>query len=345
MPEIILPKTSPEVARDTFQEYVDAPDQFLRSLATSLEDENPVFLDANLRGAVNFSVAGYHGDAQQLLSGSLYRYECTVREIKKQGGKVPFIGQGAIGRSFSEVAMLTEGVHRAGGDAEAAIRQRVMRVERDDPEIGNVLKQFLSWDAFIEGVHTTHLNFILLDENESEETNTFPESTQPSVLPVVRRSIVRSALLDIVLDPDEFATQAFDDAQKVIPSIVARVAGIAYSSDDYSDIYRLFSSFTINGVMQEFSQRGESFPTILEDSHTHPDPAINIAMEEDPNEANRLIRKYNLSILDEIKNSNPHLFWGIDALLNPLSRSTNPGIFAAINGVVNPYSSLKAGLS
>lgn len=346
MPEIILPKTSPRVARDTFQEYGDGPAQFLRSVATSLQDENPVFLDANLRGAINFSVAGYQIDARQLLSGSFYRYECTAREIKKQGGKVPFIGQGAIGRSFSEVAMLTEGVHRAGGNVEAAIRQRVMRVRRDDPGIGNVLMQLLSWDAFIEGAHTTHLNFIFLDESESEETNTLPEPTQHSVVPVVRRSIVRSALLETILDPDEFVRRVFDDTQKVIPSIVAKVAGIAYSSDDYSDIYGLFSSFTINGIIQEFSQRGEPSPTILEDDpYVHPDPAINKAMEENPEEAGRLIKGYNLSILDEIEKTNPHLYWGMGALLEPLFRMTGPEATIAINGIVNPYSSLKTGLS
>lgn len=346
MPEIILPKTSFQVAKGTLQEYADSPVKFLREVAVSLQNENPVFLDASLRGAVSFAVVGEVSDAQQLLSGSFYRYECTAREIKQQGGQVPFIGQGAIRRTFEEVAMLTEGVIQAGGDLEATIRQRIMRIERDDPEIGHIVRKLLCTDAFIEGVHATHLKFIFLDHNESEQTNPLPQPTQSSILPVVRRSIVRSALLEIVLDPDEFAMQVFDHAQKYIPSIVNRVGSTAVAAQDYSDIYLLFASFTINGIMQEFYQRGKTFPAIRKEAPTvHPDPAINRAMEEEPEEANKLLREYNLSILDEIKNANPHLYWGLDALLNSLFRMTGPEAIIALNGIVNPYSSLKVGLN
>lgn len=346
MPEIILPKTSFEVATSTIKEYADDPAGFLRRVAVSLQDENPLFLDASLRGAVFFAVAGYRDDAQQLLSGSFYRYECSAREIKKQGGKVPFIGEGAIRRTLSELAMLREGVHKAGGDAEATLRHRVMRIERDDPEIGNIVRNLLSMGAFIEGVHNTHLKFVFLAESEVEQTNPLPEPTQSSILPVVRRSIVRSALLETILDPEEFATQVFDHAGIYIPGIVSQVRRTAYGSGDYSDIYELLASFTINGIMQEFSQRGEAFPTIKEEDHpTHPDPAINKAMEEDPEEASRLIREYNLFILDEIKNTNPHIYWGIDVLLNPLSEMTGPEMIIAIDGIVNPYSSLRVGMS
>lgn len=346
MSEIILPKTSPEVATSIIEEYEANPADFLRRTVVSLEDENPIFLDGSLRGAVYFTILGYQDDVQQILSGSFYRYECTAREVKNQGNKVPFIGEGSIRRSLSEIRMLTEGLRRAGGDMEAAIRQRVMRIERDDPEIGGILRQMLSRDTFIEGAHTTHLNFTFLDQRESEQILPLSEPAQPSVLPVVRRSIIRSALLEIILDPQRFASGVFDQAYKFIPELVDRLIRTVDSMGNYSNIYALFASFTINSIMQELSHRAEILPPILEeDPPIHPDPVINKAMKEDPEEANRLLREYNLSILAEIKNTNLHLAWGIGALSEPVSKMTGPEVTVALNGVVNPYSSLKVGMS
>lgn len=350
MPEVILPKTSPEVAKNTIKEYANDPAQFLRSVATSLQNENDLFLDRSLQGAASIFVSGHSDDALQLLTGAFFRYECTARELKKTGKSIPFIGPNTFTRSSLEIARLTQGLILAGGDTKAAIRQRVMRIERDDPEIGDIVKQFLSndQDAFIEGVHSTHLELAFLDQSESELGYTLPEPTLPSVLPVARRSIVRSALLETILGQDSFIQQVLHSAEGKIPNIISRVIHTGVNAEEYAHIYLLFASLVINGIMQEFFQRGNESPEIKEgDPHLHPDPLINKAIRENSPEAGRLIREYNVSILKEIEDVNPHLYWCIYTLLAPLSSysGTEIALSTAINGVVNPYSSLKAGLS
>lgn len=344
-----LPRTSAETAWHTFQDCVSDPNGFLRRTAVSLNCENPVFLDASLYGAANVSIKIDPRDAQQILAGSFFRYECTAREIKKQGGKIPFIGEKTIQKSAKEVASLTRGLILSQSDPNAALRQRVMRIEREDPEVGNILKQIPLKDAdpFIEGAHSTHLTFVFLNPNFPEQADKLTEPTASSVLPLVRRSIIRSALLETILDQDSFIKQTITDAAQHFPRMAERVIMTARPAEKYSDIYLLFASFTINGIMQELYQKESTFPIIKEiNINTHPDPVVNRALNIRSAEAGRLIRNYNLSILGEIENTNPHLYWGLSALMYPLAKLNSPALNATmLNGIVNPYSSLKTGLS
>lgn len=355
MAHIEIPLTSEEVAQQTYQEYIANPNQFIRGMIPQLERDNPQFLDGALSGAVTVALEEHPFSAQRILGGIFFRYACSDREMRKRGEKLPNL-QCSFQRTSEEVARLTEGALKAGSGIGAIARQMVMRMERDDPELGKIIRNLVELpiavfrieniDAFVQGVHKTHLNLSFLDTEAVLPEPTEP-APQPSPLPLVRRSIVRAGLLEMVLDPINFTVETMLEVGKRAPGIVSRVRRIVSGDLPNPDIYLLAASFELFCFMKEFQHRGEQFPIIREEKINHPDSEIDKIIQTDEDDARfgEMLAEYRTRIFQEIESTNPNLYWGIERLLFPLPRMGEELLVPAVNGIINQYSTLKTSLS
>lgn len=353
MAQVEIPLTSREVALQTSQEYAASPEQFIRGMIPQLEQDNPRYLDGSLSGAVLVATQEYPEPAQKILGGSFFRFACTDRELRKKGEKLPDLAS-SFERTLEEVARLTGGALRAGSEIGVIARQMAMRIERDDPEVGKIVRALVEQPiatfrienivAFVQGVHDAHLNIIFLKTESILPAMNVVEPS-PSPLPVVSRSIVRRGLLETVLDPDEFILKTIDEVDKLAPGMVDRIMRTATSGVPNPDRYLLLASFEIFCFMQEFHQRQRPFPAISrQDPVRHPNPEIDrlIRTGDDNEMLDEMLAKYRNSILDEIEKTNPHLSWGISRLLYPLAMMGPEYLSTAVNGIVNQYSTLKS---
>lgn len=365
MARIEIPLTSREIALQTYHGYTSNPHQFIRGMIPQLEQDQLSYLDGLLAGSAMVALQQNPDAAQKILGGNLFRLTCTDRQVKQQGKKLPDLAA-SFPRTLDEVRRLTEGLLQAGSTIEVLTRQRLMRMERDDPEVGVIIRQLVEQstdfgieniDAFVEGAHDTHLNLRFLDTDAALPKPAIVEP-KPSSLPVVNRSIARAGLLETILDPDQFVYKTIDEVDKYAPGMVNRIlkASQVAPSPEY---YLLPASFVIFCFLKEFQQRQRTFPIILEqDQIKHPDPEIAKLMEaeetreklaklglvlavDNSKRLGELFAKYRESILEEIKSTNPHLSWGIDKLLTPLVSLGSDQVFAGVNGVVNQYSTIK----
>lgn len=355
MAQVEIPLTSREAAQQTYQEYAADPKHFIRSIVTQLEQDDPSYLDGELAGAVTVALREHPESAQRILGGSFFRYACSDRETRRKGQKLPSLST-SFEKTLEEVAWLTEGVHKAGTGIGAVARQMAMRLERNDPEIGKIIRGLVELpiatfriegiDAFVQGVHNTHLHLMFLDTDAVLSPVVF--EPRPSPLPLVRRSIVRTGLLETVLDPKNFVAKTIEEVNKYAPGMVQRIMRAIATSLPSTDLYLQLAGFELFCFMKEFQQRRELFPAIsMEDRISHPDPEIDrmIKSGDDSEELSRRFADYSAAILQEIKNTNPHLAWGISNFLNPLTGMERSRFTAAVDGIVNQYSTLKAKLT
>lgn len=351
MARIEIPLTSRDIALQTYHEYISGPHQFIRGMMPQLEQNQPNYLDGSLAGSAMVALQQNPAAAQEILGGNLFRFACTDRQMKKQGEELPDLAA-SFSRTLDEVRRLTKGLLRAGSTMEELTRQRLMRIERDDPKVGKIVRllveQSTDRDAFVEGVHITHLNLIFLD---TDATLPEPATTKPkrSPLPVVSRSTVRAGLLETILGPDQFVDKTIDEVDKYAPVMVTRILQAAQGAPS-PKYYLLPASFVIFCFLREFQQRQRTFPEILkQDQIKHPDPEIAKLMKaeearermDNSKRLGELLAQYRESILEEIKDTNPHLSWGIAKLLIPLALLRSGQLFAGVNGVVNQYSTIK----
>lgn len=350
MAHIEIPLTSEEVAQQTYQEYIANPNQFIRRMIPQLERDNPQFLDGSLSGAVTVTLEEHPYPAQRILGGSFFRYACSDRQMQKSGKKLPNPAL-SFNRTLKEVIMLTEGAHKAGSGIGAVARQMAMRLERDDPEIGRIVRDLVelpiaifmtkSIDAFVQGVYKTHLNLSFVD---TEDVLPEPVEIEPksSILPLVGRSIVRAGLLEMVLDPINFTVETMLEVGKRAPGIVSRVRRIVNGDLPNPDIYLLTASFELFCFMKEFQHRGEQFPIIREEQINHPDPEIDKIIQTGKDDARfgEMLAEYRTRIFQEIESTNPNLYWGIERILFPLSTMGDEVFSHAVNGIINQYSTL-----
>lgn len=360
-----IPLTSKVVAQQTYQEYVANPIRFIRRMVSQLEQDSPRYLDGKLAGAVTIALQEHSDSAQKILGGNFFRYACTDRQMRQHGKQLPVLATSSP-RTLDEIKRLTDGSLKADSTIDVVTRQRAMRIERDDPEIGVIIQQLIKQsstnyrignvEAFVEGVHNTHLNLTFFDTDA-----TLPEpaliTLNPSPLPVVNRSVVRAGLLETIFNSDGFVMETIDEVNKLTPGMVNRILRAAPHAP-YPESYLLLASFEIFCFIREFQQRNRPFPVILEqDQIKHPDPEIARLMKaeddrerlaklglvsagDDSGRLSDLLIKYRNSILDEIEKTSPHLSWGICKLLYPFT--INPDqLLSAIEGVVNQYSTLK----
>lgn len=365
MARIEIPLTSREIALQTYHEYISDPHQFIRGMIPQLEQDQPIYLDGLLAGSAMVALQQNPDAAQKILGGNLSRLACTDRQARQQGEKLPDLAT-SFPRTLDEVRRLTEGLLQAGSTIEVLTRQRLMRIERDDPEVGIIIRQLVEQstdlgieniDAFVEGAHNTHLNLRFLDTDDVLPKLAIVEP-KPSSLPVVNRSTARAGLLEAILDPDQFIYRTIGQVDKHAPGMVNRILKAAQGAPS-PKYYLLPASFVIFCFLREFQQRQRTFPVILEqDQIKHSDPEIAKLMEveetrkrlaklglvssvDNSKRLGELFAKYRESILEEIKSTNPHLSWGIDKLLIPLVSLRSDQVFAGVNGVVNQYSTLK----
>lgn len=355
MAHIEIPLTSKEVAQQTYLEYVANPNQFIRGMIPQLEGNNPQFLDGVLSGAVTVTLEEHPYSAQRILGGSFFRYACSDRQMQKRGEKLPNLAP-SFNRTLKEVIMLTEEAHKADSGIGAVARQMAMRIERDDPEIGRIVRNLVELpiasfrtegiDAFVQGVHKTHLDLNFLD---TEDVLPEPVEIEPksSILPLVGKSIVRTGLLEMVLDPINFTVETMLEVGKRAPGIVSRVRRIVSGDLPNSDIYLLAASFELFCFMKEFQHRGEQFPIILGEEIKHPDPEIDKLIHSGKDDArlSEMLAAYRTRICQEIESTNHNLYWGIKRLLFPFSRMGDDVFSLAVNGIINQYSTLKTSLS
>lgn len=352
MTQVEIPLTSREVAQQTYQEYVADPKHFIRSIVAQLEQDDPSYLDGELAGAVTVALEEHSKSAQRILGGSFFRYACSDRETKRKGQKLPSLAT-SFEKTLEEVTRLTEGVHKAGTGIGAVARQMAMRLERNDPEIGKIIRGLVELpiatfriegiDAFVQGVHNTHLHLMFLDTDAV--LSPVISEIKPSPLPLVSRSIVRTGLLEAVLESNNFIINTMEESYKHAPGLVKRIMIATANRSLRNHHYLLLSSFEIFCFMREFQQRREMFPAIsMEDRISHPDPEIDrmIKSGDDSEELSRRLADYSAKILQEIGDTNPHLSWGINSLLNPLTGKRREEFTAAVDGVVHQYSTLKA---
>lgn len=365
MARIEIPLTSREIALQTYHEYASDPHQFIRGMIPRLEQDQPSYLDGLLAGSAMVALQQNPDAAQKILGGNLFRFACTDRQVRQQGEKLPDLAV-SFPRTLDEVRRLTEGLLQAGSTIEVLTRQRSMRIERDDPEIGVIIRQLVgqasafgieNTDAFVEGAHNTHLNLRFLDTDAILPKPTIVEP-QTITLPMVSRSIARAGLLETILDPDQFVNKTIDEVDKYAPGMVNRILKTAQDAPS-PEHYLLPASFVIFCFLREFHQRQRQFPVILEqDQIKHPDPEIVKLMEaeetrerlaklglesavDNSKRLGELFAEYRESIFKEIEDTNPHLSWGIDKLLTPLVALGSHQVFAGVNGVVNQYSTIK----
>lgn len=346
-----VPKTSPEIAWQVFGEYLaGGPKQFVRQTALTLGETNPAFLDGHLRAAVGISVVDPFS-AQQILAGSFFRYECASRELSLQGRSVPSMGVATATRQLEEIRRITEAHIEAGSELDAITRSRVMTLERDDPAVGEIVRTLLekrsvlqrteNIDAFIEGAHGTHVKFQYVDPADSSESPDSPE-IQPSPIPAVRRSIVREALLENVLDPEVFVSSSLSRAEENYPRMVQKIRTM---QGIQPGVYMQMASLTIYCIMQEFADRGLTLPVMEDLPIRHPDPKIQDALDRQDPQADVLVREYGVGILEEIGKTNPNLAWGVDAVLNGLTNLGPEEFVAGFYGFVHQYTTIKTSLS
>lgn len=80
-----VPKTSPEIENQVYQEFKADMMGFVLQSASRMEEDQPIFLDANLAGAVTIVLTEAPTPATMILAGSFFRYECAKRELQLRG--------------------------------------------------------------------------------------------------------------------------------------------------------------------------------------------------------------------------------------------------------------------
>ena len=344
-----VPKTSPEIANQVYQEFRNNMTGFTFELSPQIEEEQPVFLDANLEGGVAIMLAENPLPATLILAGSFFRYECSRRELQLRGEKLPFIGRETFVKSLEPVRELKD-LTVQFGRSDAMLRRMAVQLTNEDPAIGAIVNKLLEsplevqrsqgMDAFIQGVHTAHTNLANIDYSTPPLD---PSVSETSKIPPVRRSLVRQALFRVINNPEGFTDAVMDFLGESITDMAARIHYVGEKD------YKLLSAFTSFCIIGEIQERGSRLRVIQARNLSHPDPRIAELLHkkyptaDERREIEQLLRSFNIGILDEIGNTNPHLHWGVTAFLNPLSE-LDPGrrLSAGMNGIVHQYNTLKA---
>lgn len=351
-----LPKTSKEVAEATYQELKADTSGFIRQVASSLESENQVLLDRNLQAAAWTAMAEHPFSAQQFLAGGFYKYTCLARELGGIGKQPPYISAETLKKTGDEIIELTIGAMDARSNDDVVARQMAMSIDRDDPEIGQVINRLLAQPratlridntyTFIQGVHTMLLTLKNIRPEETAAEEPTPIPTAESIVPRVRRPIVRSAMLEVILDQRKFIESTLDDLSKFAPRLVSKLREAKEFGMPDPDIHELFASFEMHCLMEEFSQRDLTFPKIGREHVGKKQREVMKTLESGRTGiAHELLTVLQGSILEEIETTNPDLYWGIDTFFDPLTLPGDLKAVAALTGVVVPYDAIKAALS
>lgn len=361
MPHIEVPKTSREVAGQVYQEYIVNPSKFIRETASLLEQKDPHYLDAVLESAVDIALISYYlnhphdysGRALERLGGNFFRYTCSAREVQTRGQELPELG------NLVEPASLQSSAFMSDKKLRSAAGRIAVSIERDDPEVGNIVRQYAelpmsrfrleSADEFIRGVNECHRRLQSTDL-QSVQPAPVDINPEPSPLPVVRRSIVRTGLLEMILDPHHIATMSERESLS-LPALLNQRSR-SWQDDERALIsYQLTSDFAIYCLEQEFKERQKQFPVIQELGEMYPDPTVETLLHSFDEgeldvtleERDRMLKRYRDAILEEIKMTNPHLSWGINRLL--MAEMGPKYLFAAVEGIVSTYTAIREQLS
>lgn len=356
----IVPRTSPEIAQQVYREVAEDPQAFIRRESQILETENPPYLDGNLRGAVAVSIKGNDFfAAQRIIAGAFFRYECTRRELDRKGAKIPWIGSKTaqrvadeIKRSILRLSSPLIIVTATPEDPLArAERLRITILKEEDPAIGEIVAELAQKPnlerevndipAFIEGVHSTHLKLTLWESENFNSESKDSEDQPDSRIPRIRRSIVRTGLREIVLDPQQFADQTLNRLSDYSPSMVIKIRRVSENLTNPL-AYLLPASLTAFCIMEEYEARGMTLPIIARNQIIHPDPEVNRAIQkgEEDERVGALGGQALILTLSEIETTNWHFNWGISALLIPFSELGEEQAFAALYGIFHQYNTL-----
>ena len=137
-----VPETSKEIADQVYQQLRNNMGGFALDVAPKIEKEQPVFLDANLQGAVTVMLHENPLPAVLILTGSFFRYECATRELQLRGQKLPFIGRETFIKSLEPVRELRD-LTVQFGRSDVMLRRIAVQLANEDPAIGELVNKLL----------------------------------------------------------------------------------------------------------------------------------------------------------------------------------------------------------
>lgn len=228
-----------------------------------------------------------------------------------------------------------------------------IQLTNEDPAIGELVSKLLelplevqrsqAMDAFIQGIHTTHVNLHNIDSTTNSELPTPP--TTSNEVPEVKRSLVRQVLLRLIPNPALFVEDTLAYLEDYVPGMAIRIRRVGVED------YKLLASFTAFCIIGEVQQRGSELSVIEIEDIKHPNPRIAEILSrinptrQEMSELQELLSSFNQGILQEIKITNPHLYWGIATFLNSLGELSGQRLSAGVNGAIHQYNAIKASLS
>lgn len=348
MPEHFrAPETSKEVIDEVYQQFRGNIKGFASELAPQIGKDQPEFLDANLQGATSIMLHEGPLPAVLILAGNFFRYECTNRQMQSTAETLPLIGRETFVNSLERFANLRD-LTVGFGRADVMLRRIAIQLANEDPTIGELVNDLLmlpvevqqgqAMDAFIQGIHMTHVQLNNIDSTPSPE----PIVSEGSKLPSINRPLVRQALLSAIYDPESFTGNTMDFLGTTVPDMADRIHSIG------SKDYQLLATFTSFCIIGEIQARNLQLTVIDGKKLSHPNPTISKLLAKNTlttNEARKiekLLQSFNVETLDEIRNTNPNLYWGVMSFLNPLSKLDPKRLSAGMNGVVHQYNTLNA---
>lgn len=354
---IHIPKTSAEVANQVFLEATTNTQAFIRTVSSRLEEKNPHLLEGMLFYAAGVSMIKNTSLASQILAGSFFRYDCLVKELAKTNQVPFFIPPETLANSGKSFFELTINANRAGVNHETRTRQMIMKLEMDDKFVGESLKGALlvppmtaemeKAEAFIHAAYVTQLALEKTPANTSIEKA--PEIIiAETKIPVVRKSVVIPAILEAIIDREGFIEKTEKALAMRSPDLLKSLNEACKSpSFLHPELTRLFANFELHCLMEEYKQRGRRFPHIRQRHIGIEDPQVASALKlKNYQKAAQLASERFLDIFREIRDTNPHLYWGAHAFLSPLyEEETEDREKAACSALINVYKHLKTALN
>lgn len=146
----------------------------------------------------------------------------------------------------------------------------------------------------------------------------------------------------MLFDPSAFTKETLEFLEDYAPGLAIRIMNLAKDRD-----YQLLASFTAYCLIAEAQNRGSELPPIEAEDITHPNPKIaellkkDFVTKQEATELDNLFKFHRIKTLKEIEDTNPHLYWGITTLLNPLR---DRRLLSGVYGVVHQYDAIKSNL-